>query len=90
MYQSDLMAFGSRIYDRMLAFLDGRNAHTALTPCPSASPAARNSWPRCIHNQRPSQGCACVKRRARWVAFDWRITYRADDRREELFTVLMD
>ena len=88
-YESELVAFGSRIYDHMLAFLDGRSALTALT-LPKRFTGGEELLAALHPVNAAITGLRVREARARWVAFDWQITYRADDRREELFTVLMD
>ena len=88
-HHSELVAFGSRIYDRMLAFLDQRSALTALT-LPKRFTGGEELLAALHPVNAAITGLRVREARARWMAFDWQITYRADDRREELFTVLMD
>lgn len=85
----ELVAHGSRIFERMLAWLDRRSAHTVLRlPVRAGSShelmqaiRPRNAG---IANLRLTEQVAAI------YAFHWRITYRADDKREELYTVVLD
>lgn len=87
--RGELVAFGSRIYDQMLAFLHQRSALTVLT-----LPRRYAGGEELLAALRPvNAGITGLKVRetqTRWVAFDWQITFRADDKREEIFTVLLD
>ncbi|MFN8490023.1 MAG: hypothetical protein U0350_20720 [Caldilineaceae bacterium] len=85
----DLVAHGSRIFDRMLAYLDRRSALTI-----QKLPSRFTSSQELLHAIRPVNASIAGLRMQEQVqylfAFNWRITYRADDKREELYTVVMD
>ncbi len=85
----ELVAHGSRLFDRMLALLDRRGALTV-----QALPSRHTSSQELLTAIRPlNASIAELKMReemhARYI-FNWRITYRADDKREELYTVMLD
>ena len=85
----ELVAYGSRIFDRMMAFLDDRSAVTLLS-----LPKRFAGGEELLRAVKPvNAGIAGLKMseaNSRWVLFDWHITYRADDKREELYSVLLD
>jgi hypothetical protein len=85
----ELVAHGSRVFDRMLALLEGRSAFTLLRLPQHVSGGEQllaalkplNATIRDLHVQEQSQ----------WLfVFHWRLTYRADDKRQELYTVVVD
>lgn len=85
----ELVAHGSRVFDRMMAYLDRRGALTALV-----LPARFLAGDELLRAVRPLNaavtGLRMREESRRLLIFNWRITYRADDKREELFTVALD
>jgi hypothetical protein len=85
----DLVVYGSRIFDRMLAYLDQRGAFTV-----QKLPSRFTSSQELLHSIRPVNASIAGLRMQEQIqylfAFNWRITYRADDKREEIYTVVMD
>jgi hypothetical protein len=85
----ELVAHGSRTFDRMLAFLDRRSALTLLN-----LPNRFTSSEELLAAIRPVNtsiaGLRMQEQMARLFVFHWRITYRADDKREELYTIVLD
>lgn len=84
----ELVAHGSRLFDRMLGLLDRRGALTV-----QVLPSRHTSSQELLAAIRPlNASIAELKMReetqSRYV-FNWRITYRADDKREELYTVML-
>lgn len=85
----ELVAHGSRVFDRMMGYLERRSAF-AVQHLPlrfsdgdalmrSLHPANASVHDLHIHEQRTFL-----------FLYYWRITYRADDKRQEIFTVLLD
>jgi hypothetical protein len=85
----DLVAHGSRMFDRMLSLLDRRANLTVLR-----LPVRVQGSETLLSAVRPlNAGITNLRMQDQMqslFAFDWRITYRADDKREELYTVVMD
>lgn len=85
----DLVAHGSRVFDRMLAYLDQRGALT-LQKLPSRFTSSQEL----LQAVRPVNASIAGLRMQEQVqylfAFNWRITYRADDKREEIYSIVMD
>jgi hypothetical protein len=85
----ELVAHGSRTFDRMLALLEQRSAFTLLRLPPrvrggEALLAALRPLNASIRDLR-------VAEQPQWLfVFHWRITYRADDKRQELYSVVVD
>ena len=84
-----LVAHGSRIFDRMLAYVEKRSALTVRR-----LPIVHTGSEELMRAVRP-RNAAIANLRLREqpeprYAFHWRITYRADDKREELYTVVLD
>ncbi len=84
-----LVAHGSRTFDRMLAWLERRGALTLRR-----LPARHTGSEALLGAVRPTNAAITNLRlheqQEPIVAFHWRITYRADDKREELYTVVLD
>ncbi len=84
-----LVAHGSPIFDSMLAYLDRKSA-VALQQLPIRHGAGEELLQAVrptnagIVNLRTHQKMQAI------FAFHWRITYRADDKREEIYTVLLN
>ena len=85
----DLVAYGSRIFDRLLTYLD-RHAALTLQKLPSRFASSQEL----LHAIQPVNASITNLRMQEQLqllfAFNWRITYRADDKREEIYAVLMD
>jgi hypothetical protein len=85
----ELVAHGSRTFDRMLALLEGRSAFTLLR-----LPTRIQGGEELLGALRPLNASIRDLRIAEqglWhFVFHWRITYRADDKRQELYTVVVD
>ncbi|MBK8047367.1 MAG: hypothetical protein IPK16_09765 [Anaerolineales bacterium] len=86
---AELVAHGSRIFDRMLAFLEQRSAFTVLR-----LPQRVSGGEALMQAVRPVNASINDLRLQEQVQhrflFTWRITYRADDKRQEIYTVAMD
>ena len=85
----ELVAYGSRIFDRMMSYLDQGSAMTV-----QQLPARYKAGEELLQAVRPANATvAGLKIRETYrplFAFTWHITYRADDKREELYTVVVD
>ncbi len=84
-----LVAHGSRTFDRMLAWVEKRAALTVRQ-----LPVLHTGSEALMRAVRP-RNAAITNLRLREqpeprYAFHWRLTYRADDKREELYTVVLD
>ena len=87
--ESELVAYGSRVFDQMLAYLD-RSAALTLLQLPRQY-AAGEELMRAV--QPTNAGIAGLKLDEGiqlLYVFNWHITYRADDKQEELLTVVLD
>ncbi|MCB0062422.1 MAG: hypothetical protein KDE19_09910 [Caldilineaceae bacterium] len=84
-----LVAHGSPIFDKMLAYLDRKSA-VALQQLP----ARHNAGEELLQAVRPTNAGIVNLRTTQIMqhlfVFHWRITYRADDKREEIYTVILD
>ena len=84
-----LIAHGSPIFDKMLTYLDNRSAvaHQRL-------PIRHNAGEELMRAVRPVNtgivGLRMQEQTQHLYAFHWHITYRADDKREELYSVLLN
>lgn len=85
----ELLAHGSRTFDRMLALLEGRSAFTLLR-----LPRRVQGGEELLGALRPLNASIRdlrVVEQPQWLfVFHWRITYRADDKRQELYSVAVD
>jgi hypothetical protein len=85
----DLVTPGSRIFDRMMTLLDNRGAMTFLR-----LPVRQQGSEELMRAVRPVNvaiaGLKMQEQQQLLFVFNWRITYRADDKREELYTVVLD
>lgn len=85
----ELVAHGSRMFDRMLALLDQRAALTILR-----LPVRWQESDALLSAVHPlNAGVASLRLQEQLqhlFLFNWRITYRADDKREEIFTIGLD
>ncbi len=84
-----LIAHGSPLFDKMLTYLDNRSAvaHQRL-------PVRHHAGEELMRAVRPVNtgivGLRMQEQTQHLYAFHWHITYRADDKREELYSVLLN
>jgi hypothetical protein len=87
--ETDLVAYGSRIFDQMMAFLDRQGALTV-----QELPARHMGADELLRAVQPINaaiaGLQLSEQKRQLFVFNWHITYRADDKREEIFTVVVD
>ncbi len=84
-----LVAHGSRTFDRMLAHIERRSALT-VRRMPVRHPGSEGLM-RAVRPRNAAITNLRLKEQPEpRYAFHWRITYRADDKREELYTVVLD
>ena len=85
----ELMARGSRLYDLMMSYLDQRSAATLLK-----LPRRDASNEQLMKAVRPRNASILNLHMretiSRLYAFNWRLTYRSDEKYEEIYTVLVD
>ncbi len=86
---TDLVAYGSRLFDQMMDFLERRGGVTLLQ-LPrqhlGADQLLRAIQPRNV----AVLGLKLEEQQQRLFVFNWHITYRSDDKREELYAVVLD
>jgi hypothetical protein len=85
----ELLAHGSRLFDRMLALLDRRGALT-MQMLPNRHPSSQELMTAVRPTNASIAGLKMQEQTQSLFLFNWRITYRADDKREELYTVAID
>jgi hypothetical protein len=85
----DLVAPGSRIFDRMLAYLEQHGALT-VQRLPNRFPGSEELLQAVRPVNTGIAGLQMQEQIQHLFAFHWRITYRADDKREEIYTVVLD
>jgi hypothetical protein len=86
---AELVAHGSRVFDQMLALLTERSAF-AVQRAPVRYTGGETLM-RAIRPTNASVSRLRMQERTHYVfAFSWRITYRADDKRQEIYTIWMD
>lgn len=85
----ELVAHGSRLFDRMLALLDRRGALT-MQMLPNRYPSSQELMTAVRPTNASIAGLKMQEQTRSIYLFNWRITYRADDKREELYTVALD
>lgn len=85
----DLVVYGSRVLDQMLALLEGRGeiAHGRL-PARFALDASRDP-PLPLHHCRLSE-CESHRADARFYIVNFRATFLSDEKREEFITIVLD
>ncbi len=85
----ELVAHGSRVFDQMMVLLDRQSAFTVLR-----APARHRGGEALLTAVRPvnaSVGRLRMQEQSRFLfGLTWRITYRADDKRQEIYTVWLD
>lgn len=83
-----LIAHGSPLFDKMLAYLENKSAVTH-----QRLPARHNAGEELMRALRPLNtgivGLKMQEQTHHLYAFHWHITYRADDKHEELYSVLL-
>lgn len=86
---TDLVAYGSRVFDRMMTYLDRQGALTV-----QQLPRRFAGGEELMRAVQPTNAAILNLKLQESVQdlfiFNWHITYRADDKREEIFTVLLD
>ena len=86
---ADLVAYGNRLFDRMMDFLEQHGGVTLLR-----LPRKHQGADQLLRAIQPRNatvlGLKLEEREQRFFVFNWRITYRSDDKQEELYTVLVD
>ena len=84
-----LIAHGSPLFDKMLAYLENKSAVTH-----QRLPARHSAGEELMRALRPLNtgivGLRMQEQTHHLYAFHWHITYRADDKREELYSVLLN
>lgn len=85
----ELVAYGSRIFDRMASYLDRKAALTHMK-LPNRHPSSEDLLHTLTLLNSGTRNLKLHEQTNHLIAFNWRITYRADDKREELYTVVMD
>jgi hypothetical protein len=85
----ELVAHGSRLFDRMLLLLDRRGALT-MQMLPNRYPSSQELMTAVRPVNASIAGLKMQEQTRSLYLFNWRITYRADDKREELYTVALD
>ncbi|MBX3010908.1 MAG: hypothetical protein KF832_05350 [Caldilineaceae bacterium] len=84
-----LVAHGSPLFDKMLAYLDNRSAVTH-----QRLPVRHQAGEELMRAVRPINtgivGLRLSEQTQHLYAFHWHITYRADDKHEELYSVLLN
>ncbi len=85
----ELVAYGSRVFDRMMTYVERSSALTV-----QQLPKRFHAGDELLQAVRPRNarvaGLKLSEQSRRYFAFTWHITYRADDKREELYTVVID
>ena len=85
----ELVAYGSRIFDQMIAYLDKRSAVT-IQRLPARLTAGEELLKAVSPLNAAVVGLETKQTTRRLFLFTWHITYRADDKQEELYTVAVD
>lgn len=84
-----LVAHGSPIFDKMLAFLDRKSA-VALQQLPIRHSAGEELLQAVKPTNAGIVNLRTTQTTQHLYVFHWRITYRADDKREEIYTITLD
>ena len=87
--RTDLVAYGSRLFDQMMDFLD-RQGGVTLLQLPRRQQGADQLLRALQPRNAAVLGLKMEEQQQRLFVFNWHITYRSDDKREELFTVVLD
>ena len=88
----DLVVYGSRVFEDMMAWLEGRGERVrwrlpvrALDHAFEDGPPTELTFVNCAVEQADARS-----EEALLFGFNFRLTYTADDRREEIYTVILD
>ena len=85
----ELVAHGSRIFDRMMGYLERRSAFAV-----QHLPLRHSDGDGLMRSLRPLNASVhdlhIQEQRHFLFVYHWRITYRADDKRQEIYTVVLD
>jgi len=93
----DIVVYGSRVFEQMIAWLDGGDARSGRGLYAALHLPARYARP--IDNDAPPPGLTwhnvsvesfSHSKISLYTVFNFRIVYTSDDRREELLTVVLD
>jgi len=87
--QTDLIAYGSRLFDQMMDFLD-RQGGVTLLQLPRRHQGADQLLRAIQPRNAAVLGLKLEEEQQRLFVFNWHVTYRSDDKREELYTVVLD
>ncbi len=86
---AELVVYGSRVFDQMLAYLDRQGSLTV-----QELPARHHGADELLRAVQPINvaiaGLQLSEQKRQIFVFNWHVTYRADDKREELFSVVVD
>lgn len=85
----ELVAYGSRVFDRMVSFLD-RKAALSVLKLPVRHAGSEELLHAVTLLNTGTTNLKLQEQTQFLLAFNWRITYRADDKREEIYSVVMD
>lgn len=87
--RTELVAFGSRLFDQMMDYLDQQGGVTLLQ-----LPKRHQGADQLLRALQPRNagvlGLKLSEEQRRLFVFNWHVTYRSDDKREELYTVVLD
>lgn len=87
--QTQLVAYGSRVFDQIMAFLEKQSALAVLQ-----LPARHSKADDLLHTLQPRNaavtGLKLEEKQTPLYVFNWHITYRSDDKHEEIFTTVID
>lgn len=86
---TDLVAYGSRVFDRMMAHLDRQGALT-VRQLPKRFSGGEELMQAAQPTNASILNLRLREQSQNLLVFNWHITYRADDKREELFSVVLD
>jgi hypothetical protein len=85
----DLLVYGSRTFDRMLALLEGRGEATWLRLSGQAAVTEGEALPLPLHNCRAEQVQTHVREEPYFI-FNFRTVYVSDEKQVEVVTVILD
>lgn len=86
---TDLVAYGSRVFDRMMAYLDQQGALT-VRQLPKRFGGGEELMQAVQPTNTSILNLRLREQSQNLLVFNWHITYRADDKREELVSVVLD
>ncbi|MEM7532265.1 MAG: hypothetical protein AAF639_08815 [Chloroflexota bacterium] len=88
-YDAELVALGSRVFDNMMAYLERRGA-LAYQQLPAHFTGSDILLTAVRPLNASTTNLKMQEQSTSIFVFNWRITYRADDKHEELYKVLLD